>query len=125
MSRGDIKPLLIFNPSATKLPSILQKKRWAMMACKTSCQLLSYLEALNKKDAMILIHLPLEEDAITLIKNIRNISLITGIIIMEKRNFYEKAQSFLKEGACHYLAGNISSKKLNHVLWELRHNLLF
>ena len=125
MNRGDIKALFIYNPSTCKMPDILHKKRWSTTPCKSSRQLIHYLEQLQKKDACILIHLPIAEDVIKLIKDIRNISLLPSIIIIEKRTFYEKARSFIKEGACYYIGGAQSKNKFNEKLWYVRETLLY
>ena len=125
MNRGDIKTLFIYNPKSSTIPSILHKKRWAITICKSSSRLINYLEQLKRKDACILIHLPIDEDVLKLIKDIRQISLLPNIIIMEKRTFYEKAKNFIKEGACYYIGGTISKNKFNQKLWYARENLLY
>lgn len=123
--RGIINTILVFEEQENAILSFLPKKSWDVHYSKCSEELLHKLYRIPKKNILIYIKLPINDDALLLIQKIREYSHIPGIIIHDTRLYYSKAYTYLKSGACLYLHGKMSKNNLKNKFSSLIENLLY
>ena len=117
--------VFVLDPDNSLNLDYLPKKKWQLHYTNTSEMLLSYLYRSARKNIFIIIKLSCKDSTETIIEKIREYSLTPCVIVYETRHYYEKAYTYLKKGACYYLAGKIPKTQMKAQLEYLSANLLY